>query len=440
MARLKPTKKTTVADLEVEIERALAPGHFVDWREGYAFIRRLEQVEETISGLVDASPDCAADLYETFLAGCFEKAEEIDDSSDYLGMFITELFKGWVLARKSEAANPEETALRLLKWMDDDPYGYTDGMEKDICGVFSKKGRDAFAAVIKSRFEEHANAPRPFVRQKWANVLKTIYATSKNISAYVGVCEDTEYLTSDCETIARILQSQKKYEQALEWVEKGLEIDRQPSIRRTWHNLETLQRELLTRVGRGDEALESAWHKFEAYPSEYSYEELMKYVPADKRKKWHARTLDVIATTELRHALTLLRVMSEDARILSRIENASDAELESISHTVIEPLANRFRDSNPQIAGRLFCAMGMRIVEAGKSKYYDAALSNFEDAGNCWKQANCPRLWEAVVTRVRVNHKRKYSFYPYFEEIVAGKKIVQEPSFLERAKSRWKDS
>ncbi|MBN2530135.1 MAG: hypothetical protein JXR76_27335 [Deltaproteobacteria bacterium] len=440
MVGLQPSKKTIMANLEAEIEQALAPGHFVEWREGYPFISRLEQVEETINGLVDALPDCAADLYETFLAGCFEKAEEIDDSSGYLGMFISELFNGWVRARESAVANPDETALRLLKWMDDDPYGYTDGIEKNICSVFSKKGRNAFVEVIRSRFEKHANAPKPFVRQKWANVLKTIYATSKNISSYVGVCEDSEYLTSDCETIARIFQSQKKYVQALEWVEKGLEIDRQPSIRHTWHNLETLQRELLTRVGRGDEALDSAWHKFEAYPSEYSYAELMKYVPAKKRKKWHARTLDVIATAELRSALTLLRVMSEDARIITRIQEASDAELESISHTVIEPLANRFRESNPQIAGRLFCAMGMRIVEAGKSKYYDAALSNFEDAGNCWKAACCPQLWDALVDRIRIDHRRKYSFYPYFEDIVAGKKLDKEPSFLERAKNRWKDS
>jgi len=53
---------------------------------------------------VPSAPVRAALLYETFLAGCSEKAEELDDSSGNFGIFVDSLFSGWVRRVRSPVA------------------------------------------------------------------------------------------------------------------------------------------------------------------------------------------------------------------------------------------------------------------------------------------------------------------------------------------------
>jgi transposase len=88
-------------------------------------------------------------------------------------------------------------------------------------------------------------------------------------------------------------------------------------------------------------------------------------------------------------------------------------------------------------AARLWRAMGMRIVSAGKSRYYQAALQNFEQARRCYAKAGLEADWEQVVSQMRTDHHRKTGFMRGFEEVVTGSGPSQDPPFLERAKARW---
>jgi hypothetical protein len=81
--------------------------------------------------------------------------------------------------------------------------------------------------------------------------------------------------------------------------------------------------------------------------------------------------------------------------------------------------------------------LGVRIIDAGKSQYYYAALSNLEKASTCYQKAGLDSLWKALVADIRREHHRKTGFMPGFERIVAGTGPSQEPSFLDRAKGRW---
>lgn len=115
----------------------------------------------------------------------------------------------------------------------------------------------------------------------------------------------------------------------------------------------------------------------------------------------------------------------------------TDVALQNVSHYATEPAAGKLEKSHPDLAARLWRAQGMRIVEAKKSKYYAAALSNFERARNCYRLAGLLIEWEETVRCVRVAHYRKLVFAAGFEELVAGKKRTPPSSFLERAKQRW---
>ena len=78
----------------------------------------------------------------------------------------------------------------------------------------------------------------------------------------------------------------------------------------------------------------------------------------------------------------------------------------------------------------------MRIVNAGKSKYYDAAWDNLERAKKCYLKSGLDTDWEALVDYIRERHYRKKGFLVGFEQVVSGH---TEPTFLERAKRRWRE-
>jgi len=59
-------------------------------------------------------------------------------------------------------------------------------------------------------------------------------------------------------------------------------------------------------------------------------------------------------------------------------------------------------------------------VSAAKSKYYDAALSNFERARRCYVRAGLAAEWADTVCHIRASHRRKAGFHVRFEALAAG--------------------
>ncbi|MBU4194614.1 MAG: hypothetical protein KKE43_06550 [Actinobacteria bacterium] len=124
-------------------------------------------------------------------------------------------------------------------------------------------------------------------------------------------------------------------------------------------------------------------------------------------------------------------------RLVTRLRNATDEELEDVSHYRTEPAARKLERSHPEVAARLYRAIGMRVVNAGKSKYYDAALGNLERAKKCYEKAGLQADWEALAADVRERHYRKKGFMAGFEQIISGAPRRARPDFLERARRRW---
>src|SRR2546429_400618 len=140
--------------MERTIEAALQPGHYIGWDAGYAFVSGLRQAEGEVARLAASEPARAVALYETFIAGCNEKAEEVDDSDGELGMFAGGLFCGWIKARQAAGADRGETAKFLLAWMDDDPYGFCNDLDREAVKVLDRAGLKTFEQEVRARFDQ----------------------------------------------------------------------------------------------------------------------------------------------------------------------------------------------------------------------------------------------------------------------------------------------
>ena len=435
--------------IEQEIELVLNPGAFIPYGACFSFVSDLDGVATKIAKLVSSDPARAVTLYETFLAACYVKIEELDDSSGSFGQFLDDLYCGWIEARQAGGTDPDETASRLLTWMDQDDYGFCYPLEMDAVRVFNKANLAAFVKLVRARFDAAAEKSamkddklreRPdYIRRRWGEVLRTLYAAQKNVAAYVALAEETGLTAKDCHAIARLLVSKRKPKEALSWVERGFDVDKQtPHGSIASHDLAKLKRGLLTKLGQGDEALDAAWSDYRKHPSTYTYDDLMKYVPKGQRKEWHEKALEVATAADLCSIMELLLKTKELDRLAELVRQIKDDDLEDLSHYATEPAAKKFEKAHPDLAARLWRAQGLRIVNAKKSKYYDAALSNFERAKRCFERAGLEGEWSKTVRQVRADHCRKSSFMPGFERLVEGMPPNDEPSFIDRAKARWR--
>ena len=354
--------------IEHEIELVLNPGAFISYGACFSFVSDLDEVATKIAKLLSSDPARAVTLYETFLAACYMKIEELDDASGSFGQFVDDLYCGWIEARQAVGADPDETASHLLNWMDQDDYGFCHRLEMDAVRIFDKANLAAFAKRVRARFDAAANKTAKtddklrdhpdYLRRRWGEVLRTLYAAQKDVAAYVALAEETGLTAKDCHAIATLLVSKRKPEEALSWVERGFEVDKQSP--------------------QGSMA-------------------------------------------------------SDDL-----VRRTRDVDLEDLSHYTTEPAAKKLEKPHPDLASRLWRAQGLRIVNAKKSKYYDAALSNFERAKRCFERAGLESEWSKTVRQVRADHYRKSSFMPGFEGLVEGVRPSDQPSFLDRAKARWR--
>lgn len=443
--RKRPTK---VDPIELEIELALNPGAFIPDGACFSFVSDLDEVAAKMAKLTTTDPSRAVALHETFLAACYAKIEELDDSSGSFGQFVADLYCGWIRARQAEGANPDETASRLLAWMDNDDYGFCYHLEKNAAKVLDRANLAAFVTQVRARFDVAANAapeaegafkdPPDHIRRRCSEILRALYAAQKDIAAYITLAEEIGVTAQDCHAVATLLVGRHEPEKALAWVERGIDLDKKtPHGAIAGGDLARLKKELLAKLGRGNEALDAAWGDYRKYPSVYRYEELMKFVPTAERSKWHEKAIDVAEGADLRSAMELFLATKEMDRLVNLVRQANDHALEDLSHYATEPVAKKIEKAHPDLAARLWRAQGLRIVNGKKSKYYAAALSNFESAKRCFERAGLGAEWQRTVSRVRADHHRKSGFMAGFERLVAGSGPNEEPSFLEQAKARW---
>ncbi|MBW1816137.1 MAG: hypothetical protein JRJ60_03145 [Deltaproteobacteria bacterium] len=441
---MSPGKRKQIDPLEQAIEAALSPGSFISYKAAWSFVDDVQDVANDIGKIIKKEPERAAHLFETFIAACHEKADEIDDSSGNLGMLVEDLFRDWIKARQAANHDPDETAKSLLFWMEDDPYGFCHDLDREVVKVLDKKGLDAFVQQIRCKFEstltqgDKEKRSPGYARRRWGGALKTLLAGQRNVDAYIALCEQTELEVKDCMAIAKIYRNRRHPEDALSWVERGLKIARTDS-RKSYEEYELgeLKRALLAKIGRPEDALKSAWSEFESDPSTFTYKELMRYVPAKEKMAWRQKAMAASEKGDLSSLIELWLDNKEIDRLVARLRRATDKELEDLSHYRIEPLARKLERSHPDISARVYHALCMRIVNAGKSKYYDAALDNIEHAKKCYAKAGLDADWQVVVADVRERHFRKKGFMTGFEDIVSGAPKHVEPPFLERAKARW---
>jgi tetratricopeptide (TPR) repeat protein len=432
------------------IETALDLGRFVSERQSGDFVHDLEGVKSRVDALAAGGEvERSVRLYEMFLAACYEKAEEIDDSSGSLGMFFEDLFVSWIEARQKAGFVADETVRQVVGWMESDKYGFCHAIEKSVARILDGNGLAGFKKYFEDQLESAFKPFRvdrlkcihdyPWGVRRFAEILKNIYVARKDVGAYVALCDKIAVSPMDCEEIADLYKGKRRFADALRWVEKGLSLETQ----RQWgnlssHLLRSMREELLSKLGRTQDAFESAWAAFQKHPSVYGYADVMKYANRDDAPHWHDEAMKVARAASLSAFIEICTETKEWDALADRIASVAREEIEQISHYVTEKAANGLVTKHASAALKVYCALGTRILKAGKSKYYQHALKHFREAKRLAGKSSQERLWQDAVDEIRTQHSRKYGFIADFENLVAGTPRQPVEPFEERARKRWK--
>jgi hypothetical protein len=409
---------------ERRIETTLDPGRYVPEHACFGYVADLERVSAGVAGLVATDPGLAVSFYETFVAGCTLKADEIDDSSGEFGSFVVGLVRGWVAAGQVAGHRPDLTASRLLTWMDDDPYGFCHRLVQDVAEVLDRPGVAALVAAVQVRLEAAPPAvavdgPQravPYQQRRWADALRALHAADADVDAYVHLAEQVGLTVADCHTIATMLAGLGEAEEALSWVERGLVLDSGTaggSFAR--FDLVELKPRLLADLGRAGEALAAVWADFCGHPDRFSFDQLMAFVPDDERVAWQEKAITTaLQTAGLRSLVELLVHTQQPERLAHVIAGTQDTELEALTHFVAEAAGTSLESDHPLEAARIWRAQGIRVLAGRKSQHYGAAIDSFARAKRGYARVDRIDDWQAVVVQVQAEHRRKSSFMPRF--------------------------
>jgi len=334
-----------------------------------------------------------------------------------------------VTARQAVSADPADTVARLLRWMARDQYGFWSHVEDDIASALDEAGRAACAGHLK-RLLDTGTEPA-FIQRQIDTLLRAVYIAQRDVGAYIALAERSGLTAKDCLAMATVLAAKDDPAAALTWTERGLGVE-------TSYDLRAKHRELLTALGRHDEAIQNEWSHFTQVPTIYSYQTLMELVPETARATWHDRAIEaaVQSGASLSALLPLLVDTEETAHLACVIDQCTDDHLSHAGYRTVEA-AEALDESYPGQAARLWRALGLDIVNAGKSKQYASAVEYFGRAQRCFAVAGLPDCWDQLVDQVRANHYRKAGFIREFEKVVTGVTPEPEPSFLEKARARW---
>ncbi len=231
----------------------------------------------------------------------------------------------------------------------------------------------------------------------------------------MALCEKTGTTPEDCENIAKSYKVKRKYQDALSWVEKGLKLEKKGN----WGNqssfgLTGLKQDLLNKLGRREDAFSLAWAEFKKHPSNFSYENLMKFVDKKDVKLWHQKAL----------RKPKMHLCPASSIFVQKPKNGTNSPnifpllipncLKSSAITPPKKQPKASQKSTDWQRRKFTVPWGCASLKREKAIITDMLWNISSKACKLYEKAGRDQLWIDLVEKVRRDHFRKYSFIALF--------------------------
>jgi tetratricopeptide (TPR) repeat protein len=418
---------------EKKIELSLAFGYFISWREAYSFCQELEGVLNELSDYAKENPKSALPLFKIFIAGCLEKANELDDSGGNLGMFLDDLFLKWTWCCEASEMPKEEYLQNLKHWLTVDEMGYCYDLENTIIPALGERFQKALEKDLASRIKYEEDQ---FRKESLFKTLKRLYVHSKDLPKLIDFFKKHGGTREDCYHIAQIFFEKNELDEAFFWAEEGLKL---PESASSLNDLEDLFRKILIARGQREEAVRHAWLSFEKYPSDYTLRIVFEIALPKEHPALKQKAIEIFEKSTLKPALEGLFHLGEIERLVFHLSKAKDSDLQNeLFYMDAVEIASAISEKFPKQAARLYTAQALRILSEKRSKAYPYALDYLQKVKALLESSGESDGWNRLAIEISQEHRRKSAFMPGFKEVVAGEGAPREPNFRERIANKLK--
>jgi len=284
------------------IEAAIVVDDFVDYRSMYDYSCNVQEVIGAIEGLLDDGEDTGVIELCEYALECVEDATgHVDDSDGNMGDIREQLVELHHRACCSALPDPEQLAERLFDWaMHSEWETFLDGAARyaDVLGETGLGRYRALAAQVWGHVpavDSSGHGDRTGSRFRITYIMEDLAKVSGSVDEQVAIkARDLGYAYHYVQIVA-LLAEAGRFEEALEWAERGLAAFPE----RTDVRLRDVAATELRRAGRDAEAMALVWSELEERPNVASYELLHRYATAaGVWSEWRERALELLHERE----------------------------------------------------------------------------------------------------------------------------------------------
>jgi uncharacterized Zn finger protein len=276
-------KKPSGVDLGAfrrSIANATRTGGFVDYYAAPRYARRVHQVIDNISLLLDdGHAKAVVELTEYTLTKLEKAIGELDDSDGHMGEILPDLQELHHRACEQAGEDPLTLAGRLFEWelrSDWDFFRDTAEIYADVLGL---QGLAEYRRLAEAEWKKlPALVPgdddneRFGARFRITSIMESLARQSGDHEALVAVKRHDLAHPYSFLQIAEIYQQASKHDQALEWAEEGMRV-----FPRVDSRLSDFVADEYHRRGRHAEAMDLIWAQFIETPRLDTYQKLQTH-------------------------------------------------------------------------------------------------------------------------------------------------------------------
>lgn len=262
------------------ISNATRTGGFVDYYSAPRFARRIHQLIDSISTLLDdGHAKAVVELTEYTLKKLEKAIGEMDDSDGHMGDILTDLQELHHRACEKAGEDPKTLARRLFDWEMKSDWGFFHGAGEVYADVFGPAGLAEYRRLAEAEWIHlpplapgDNNHDRFGSRFRITSIMEALARQSGDYETLVAIKRHDLSLPYSFLEIAEIYRQAGKDDQALEWAEKGMRAFTQVDSR-----LSDFLADEYHRRGRQAEAMNLIWAQFTESPHLQTYQKLQAY-------------------------------------------------------------------------------------------------------------------------------------------------------------------
>ncbi|MEV1246716.1 DUF6880 family protein [Nonomuraea sp. NPDC050022] len=387
-----------LADLESVMADLLAEAADVcdSWYEGewYPDLEDLEEILDEIDDLIEPSPDTAREL----TVRAIDLIEEVLDTGEvYGGQLVDDLERVQGMHRDACLAGSPDP-VRLAEWlMGKVQTSNWCTFESSLPGYAPVLGDQGLRRCHELLDGTLARGIRDY---KLSTLRESLARAEGGTDAVIALLAQRAAGSGDIEKIARLLIGEERHDEALAWIDQGMN-----RYGRDQHLL-TLALDCHQHAGRTEQALETRWQLFTLSPSTHTYQSLTRQAAPDAAP-WQAK-----AITHLRSSPAMAPTLAEVLLINGDVAGAWEVlQTYGLDPDLRMRVVNARAQTHPEDAIPVYRELAESCVSRASRPGYQEAIQYLFTLRTLFERTGDQTEFASYVARLRAAHPGKKAFH-----------------------------